>query len=365
MYRKQISRLLSFHTRHKKVVPIGSFIGGFAYDTYTLQRIDLWLDNLQMLGYLLLSASALMVIGMIEQDRLKKEYMVSRKEILFVILHFCLGGLFSAYTIYYFKSASISQSYVFVGLMILIWLMNEFKPKQISQLKILSLLHFFCSFTFITFFLPILTHRMNVWMFLLGGLISLVCTTGIWYVILRKDLFLFDDQGKEALVPPFSLFIILLFLYSMNWIPPVPLSLIDIGIYRGVQRTDDGQYLVRYKQPGLIEFGKKDDRVFEYTEGDTVFCYTAIFAPTDMRQNIIHHWEFQNADKQWQTTDRIAYPMVGGRDGGWRGYSMKRQLQIGYWRINVLTEDNLILGRVQLTLVKTEAKPTQFAVEMK
>ena len=44
---------------------------------------------------------------------------------------------------------------------------------------------------------------------------------------------------------------------------------------------------------------------------------------------------------------------------------MKRQLQIGYWRINVLTEDNLVLGRVQLTLVKTEAKPTQFAVEMK
>ena len=102
MDRKQISRLLSFHTRHKKVVPIGSFIGGFAYDTYTLQRIDLWLDNLQMLGYLLLSASALMVIGMIEQDRLKKEYMVSRKEILFVILHFCLGGLLSAYTIYIF-----------------------------------------------------------------------------------------------------------------------------------------------------------------------------------------------------------------------------------------------------------------------
>jgi hypothetical protein len=184
-------------------------------------------------------------------------------------------------------------------------------------------------------------------------------------VILRKDLFLFDDQGKEALIPPFALLIILLVLYSINWIPPVPLSLTDIGIYRGVQRTDDGQYLVRYKQPGLIELGKKDDRVFEYTEGDTVFCYTAIFAPTDMRQKIIHHWEFQNAEKQWQTTDRIAYPMVGGRDGGWRGYSMKRQLKIGYWRINVITGDNLVLGRIQLTLVKTEAKPTHFVVEMK
>ncbi|MDP7238728.1 MAG: DUF2914 domain-containing protein, partial [Candidatus Latescibacteria bacterium] len=62
---------------------------------------------------------------------------------------------------------------------------------------------------------------------------------------------------------------------------------------------------------------------------------------------------------------RIAYPMVGGRDGGWRGYSMKRQLKIGYWRINVITGDNLVLGRIQLTLVKTEAKPTHFVVEMK
>ena len=351
---------MAFHQRHPRILPTASFIGGFAYDTYTLERIDRWLDDLQMMGYLVLSASALILIGLHEYNRLKRLSIINRLDWVYFGLHFCIGGLLSAYTIFYFKSATVSQSFIFLGMLVVIWLLNEFSPRQIARIKMLSLVHFFCSCAFFTFFIPIITHRMDVSVFLYGGLFSFLFTLLIWVIILRMDIFQFRHQSRGVLLPPVVLFLFLGLLYNFNLIPPVPLSLKHIGIYRSVQQTGDGQYALRFRQPRSFEIGKVDDRIYEYVYGDTVVCFASVFAPTEMKQKIIHHWQVRDQEGLWQTTDRIKYPIVGGRDGGWRGYSMKQRIYPGKWRVDVITEDEKVLGRIAVTIVLAKNRPTAY-----
>lgn len=42
---------------------------------------------------------------------------------------------------------------------------------------------------------------------------------------------------------------------------------------------------------------------------------------------------------------------MGGREGGYRGYSVKGNLFAGEWRVNVTTERGQSLGRTSFTVV--------------
>ena len=134
--------------RYEGYIPPMSFIIGFTYDTFTLKRIDLLFDNLLMLGYLMLSSLALIFIGRIELRHTKRAFFINNQDWFKIVLHFCMGSLFSAYTILYIRSAAVGQSYIFVALLIVILLVNEFVRHGLSRLKMLCLMHMFCSFAF-------------------------------------------------------------------------------------------------------------------------------------------------------------------------------------------------------------------------
>jgi hypothetical protein len=66
----------------------------------------------------------------------------------------------------------------------------------------------------------------------------------------------------------------------------------------------------------------------------------------------VHHWQVYNEKSdQWQTTDKRKYGIVGGRDGGYRGYSFKKNIRPGTWRVDVKTDDGLLLGRIGFEVV--------------
>ena len=153
-----------------------------------------------------------------------------------------------------------------------------------------------------------------------------------------------------------SIFFILNLFYYFNWIPPVPLSLKDAGIYHHVSRVDE-QYLVKYEKGTWYHFWKSSDNNFHYQPGDTVYCYAAVFAPTELNKKIIHQWQiFDKRSDEWKTTDRLSYKINGGRDGGYRGYTYKKNMQNGEWRINVITKEGLLLGRVSFDVSSIEDK---------
>ncbi|MCK4893685.1 MAG: DUF2914 domain-containing protein, partial [Calditrichia bacterium] len=56
---------------------------------------------------------------------------------------------------------------------------------------------------------------------------------------------------------------------------------------------------------------------------------------------------------QWLTTDRLKYIVVGGRKAGYRGYTYKRHVVPGEWRVDVQTDDGQTLGRITFEIEKS------------
>ena len=67
-----------------------------------------------------------------------------------------------------------------------------------------------------------------------------------------------------------------------------------------------------------------------------------------LQTTIYHHWKWRpfSEHASFVTTDRIPITISGGREKGYRMYTMKHRVQTGEWRVNVETEDGRILGRM-------------------
>jgi hypothetical protein len=82
-----------------------------------------------------------------------------------------------------------------------------------------------------------------------------------------------------------------------------------------------------------------------------VYVFSSIFSPTKFNTEIIHEWQYYNEnERKWVTSGRVNLPITGGRDGGFRTYSMKENVFTGLWRVNILTLKNKVVGRVNLEI---------------
>ena len=134
------------YQRHKRFTPLISFTAGFAWDTFTLSRIDLWRDNLIMLAYLLFLGVFIVLVNFIQDKLVKNKYVLNYAEWYPLIIQFLLGGLFSKYVIFYFQSATLSKNWLFILLLVVILIGNEFIRDRLSSLKFQALLYFLASF---------------------------------------------------------------------------------------------------------------------------------------------------------------------------------------------------------------------------
>lgn len=121
--------------RSRPYGPLLAFVLGFAYDTVTLTRIDRWSDNVILLGYLVASGALIAAIGRAERGRLRSPRLLRRLDVMTWGVHFFLGGLLSSYVVFYFKSAAIGRSFIFVGLLVGLLLANEFFAHRLRDLR--------------------------------------------------------------------------------------------------------------------------------------------------------------------------------------------------------------------------------------
>lgn len=355
-------RRKEFYQRYKKHVPVAAFMAGFAYDSLTLTRIDRLLDNLILLGYTICVGVLIVVLGMVERGRIRHVRIVNHLDLIIFIIHFFIGGLLSSYIVFYFKSAAVGKSFIFIGLLVALMLANEFFAHRLRNLKLLCAIYFFCCYAFLTFFLPVMTHVISTAMFISSGLLSLVITSMIVAIIYHGGIRQARRELLDMAWPPVVIFLALVIFYFQNWIPPVPLALKEGGIYRSVRRIGEN-YEVRYSKPRWWQIWKNDERTFAYSPGDSIYCFAAVFAPTALKERIVHHWQRQNAEGEWVTTDQREYLIVGGRDGGYRGYTFKKNITEGSWRIEVKTAKGRLLGRIPLEITTAEERPRQFKID--
>ena len=339
----------------KPILPAFFFLAGVTYDSLTLTRIDRLLDNLILLLYLTVLGVLVILTGRFQLGLIPSPSDHSSWNPLSLVhraqphlakgLQFLLGGLFSAYAIFYSQSASFSTTAIFLGIIVAFLIGNEFLQSRYSSLKMLVSLFALVTLSFMTFFLPVLTGWMNSVVFVAGALI----TGGIVWKIVRLTLHGLPNVSLRTIFtmsfPAFGLVILCTVLYFLNWIPPIPLSLTFGGIYNQIEKNQD-EYLLTYeKGPWYAIWKHSNDRVGIEAP---VSCFSSVFAPVTLQTTIYHHWQWRPFDEHasFTTTDRIPIAITGGREKGYRWYTTKHRVQPGEWRVNVETEDGRILGRM-------------------
>jgi hypothetical protein len=338
-----------------------ALVCGFLSDNFILlRRVDLWTSNALLSFYLIVASVGILVLNMIETGRLRRPAFVKSAPFIPIAMQFAFGGLFSGFLSLYSRSAAFPATWVFIVALAALLLSNERFTRLYMRFSLQITLLFFALFSFLTFFLPIITHQIGPLMFLASGAVSLV-VIAIFLGVLRffiPEIVKRDRKRIAASVA--AVYIVFNILYFTSIIPPLPLALKDAGVYHAIEKQDDGSYLLT----GETDYSWFDyifpyNQTLHYVPGETIYAWSAVFAPSGLATSILHQWQHYNeTTKQWVTVSTFGFSINGGRDGGYRGYSNKSDVTPGRWRVNVTTQYGQIIGRISFTVVIASTSPS-------
>jgi hypothetical protein len=352
-----LSKLKNWYGKYERPISSVSLVGGFIFDALTLRRVDLFWENFWVVAHLAIVAICMVLIHAKEKTE-GDETNPSRAHFWLVnILQFFFGGILSTYLVFYFRSSDITVSWPFLLVLALAFWANEALKRNFVRLGFQIALLFLSIYCFVIFLVPVITHRFGGWMFLLSGVVSLVIISLFLLIIRYFSKKEFQQSRKILFVSVVGIFTLVNLLYFTNLIPPIPLSLKDAGVYYALVPDPDGGYFATGEQQSFWNyFTLYPD--FHYLEGQPVYVYSAVFSPPMLNVNIVHEWQYKDQGGNWFTTDKIPLTVIGGRDGGFRTYSLKTfNLHSGQWRVNVLTTRGQVIGRVRFTLVQATDLP--------
>jgi len=347
-----IPNIKQFLNRHKKYAPVIFFIGGFIWDSMTLGRVDGWYSNTVLFTYLICLTICLYIYNLSIDDHWEHPVIKEIENYAPLGIQFFLGGLSSAYVIFFFRSVSLTKTAIFFLLLVALLISNELLKHRISNKYLQFGAYLFVSFTFFTFMLPVVIGIMNPFIFFISGLLGLGTTLLlVTFLYFRSPSTKDEVTGWKITTLLISIYLFINACYYFNLIPPVPMALESGMVAYDVEKVNHS-FRVSYEKPtGPARFWRPNDKTFNYSKGDTVFVYTSIFAPTDLHKRVQHQWQWYNKSKElWETSDIIGYNVIGGRAKGYRGFTFKTNVHPGQWRVNVTTENGLVLGKLNFII---------------
>jgi hypothetical protein len=333
-----------------KYLALVIFLAGFAWDSLTLSRVDSLLDNILLLAYLVSLGLLIVLVNLIEHGKIENSFIAKKLKLFAGVVQFLSGGLLSSYVVFYFQSASMTRGSIFLGVLVILFIGNEFLGEKASSLTTQLCLYFFVTFSYLIFAIPIVTKYMNYYTFLGAGIMSFFIIWGMSRFLYKQGIFVKNRDYYKILTVVGTLLVTINVFYLMNWIPPIPLSMKYSGIYHDVSNKN-GKFYLTFIKPSFFKFWKKSDSPYLYREGDKVYCFTSIFAPTALRKKIYHHWLYLDPiTGDYIAKERLGFNINGGRDGGFRGYTYKQSITSGKWRVEVRTEEGAMLGSVTFNI---------------
>ncbi len=343
-------------------------VTGFIFDLIIADRPDNPLTNLILLSYLTVAGSLIIILNL-RTVRREETHPGYQPLFLIFILQFCFGALASNMLVLYGRSGTFAGSTLFFIILIGMLIGNEFLKTRYSQLRFNIVVYYMLLLTYLVIAAPtFIFHSVGTWVFLATGVMSLVIIAMflavVYWLVLRGR-----ERAHQLYEVSFLVgFVFVLFtsLYFLRIIPPVPLSMKDIGVYHSLTPLatpiNGNIYRAIYEEPSWFVFWRDTSSTYTVTEASPAFCYSSVFAPTGLSAPIFHRWEkYDDADGEWKQVFRTSFEISGGRERGFRGFT-NSVVGVGKWRCNVETSNGALIGRVTFT-VKQSSTPAEVSVK--
>ncbi len=273
-----------------------------------------------------------------------------------LLLQLSFGALLNASFVFYWFSASFSVSWPFFAIVVLLMVSNDVFRHWFLKPVVQISVYFFACFSIFAMVIPYRMNSIEPRWFVLAGVLSLIIIVVYTHILSRA----FDHVKRlrwHILTSVAVIFAVMNGLYFFNIIPPIPLSLREADAYHSVIRSGSG-YRVQDEVRSFFDAWNPEQTI-HILKNDRVYVYASIFAPTDLNTQIFHRWQFYDAvQKKWIDESKYGYYMTGGRQAGYRGYSLKANMMPGHWRVSVETARGQVLARVRFYVDVVEVEPT-------
>lgn len=349
-------RALEFYAKHETRLEIAFFVGGFLVDAIFLSDVDDLLAFIQQVAFLIIIAALIHFEIIYRAEKWKPEgRMVPVWNYRVLIMHFCLGTLLNMYSLFYIKSSSFLSSVVFVAGMSALILANELPVVKKAHVGLKFGLYAICLFSFYSILFPMILGFVGFLPFTL----SIVMTLGTFFLqfkLLNKALPDFSILLRAILAPGFSVIALFVLFFFLGWIPPVPISVAEQGIYHHIEKTTTG-YTLSTEQRASWKFWHSGDEDFKAEPGDVIYYYAQVYSPARFSDEIFIQWSFKETNGKWYTADRVPMKILGGRQKGFRGYANKSNYKPGEWRIQLLTSNSQEISRLYFDISMVAVNP--------
>jgi hypothetical protein len=349
-------RLLKWAERNERHLGAVLFCFGFATDLFTFAFLPIVFVNLAFLFYLALAGACTLGSHLYSRTREHPSLWGRTLAVLFPLgAQYAIGSLLSGCLIFYTKSAAVFVSWPFLLLLVIVFIGNEYFRTYYKYLAFQTVLLFFAIYAYAIFAVPLLLHRLGPWIFALSTAVSLLVFAGFLLLLrrLQKDGFI---RSLRYVIPSTVLVVLVMSVcYFSGLVPPIPLTLPDAGIYHSLERRD-GQYVVTTEKTHA--WWDIRTQVIHHAPGTPLYAFSSVSAPFQFGTSILHVWEhYDTSEKRWIVMNRVAFPISGGRDGGYRGYSAVDDPEEGKWRVTIETGGGQVAGRLYFTVEDVETPP--------
>lgn len=351
--------------KYERFLIPGMLVLGFLVDLLTFKALDIRTAFLLIGVHITLVGFAIAFLNSFDERVLRKNPKHPLRYVRLIvplILQFSFGALLSAVMIFYLFSGSIAVSWPFLLIVVFLMISNEIYREYYLQPRVQLPVYYLILFAIGALVLPFFLKQIGFLVFALSGLIAMVLVRMLFHLIRRFVPTLIDEKPR-IYASIIVIYIVMLLLYLTNIIPPIPLSLRDIGVYHTVSRTVDG-YLLEVEEQRFID-RLLPGQTLTIVPGRPLYVFASIFAPTDLETRVVHVWDWYDTDaEEWKTMNELEYTITGGRDDGYRGFTQKSSLLAGKWRVSVTTQRGQVLGRTQFRIKYADTPvPTKIIVE--
>jgi hypothetical protein len=346
--------------RYERQLSALGMVAGFVTDNYMFRRIDLPNTQLIFIVYLTVAAVTILFLHILNARSDPEKPTPRWRSFIPLVTQFALGGLWSGFLIFYTRSAVLLESWPFLVVLAAIFIGNEVFKRYYERLVFTSTLFFFGLFSYAIVTVPIFTHTVGLFTFLLSGFVAIAIFLGFLELLAKFGRESFEPSKWKIGIGAAAVYVLINIFWFTNILPPLPIALARAGVYNSVRHVGDHYIGTGAPEPWYDKLFST--QVVHVTPGQPVYVYSAIFAPVRFSERVVHSWQHYNMKrKRWIAVSNVSYTINGGRDGGYRGYTIKRNAQAGDWRVDIRLAGGHLLGRVRFRV--DQAPPVNLVSE--